>query len=188
MNRGQRMLVGLAALFLAPLLVSFVIYYGHGGYTPGKQLNHGELFAPIRPLRPATLTLHDSTQPSEAFFRHHWTLVYIGEGSCDARCQQALHDSRQVRIALDQDMRRVQRLFLATPPCCYDEALRREHPDLTVARAQAQDALLAQFDGGPGQLYLVDPLGNLVMRYGPQVPAKGLLEDLKRLLKFSQIG
>ncbi|MBS0613148.1 MAG: cytochrome oxidase assembly protein [Proteobacteria bacterium] len=188
MNRGQRMLVGLAALFLAPLGVSFLIYYGHGSLSPGKRLNHGELLEPVQPLRHPELTLADGSHPGEAFFRHHWTLLFAGDGRCDARCGQALYDTRQVRLALNRDASRVQRLFLASGQCCDFDELRREHPDLAVARVTPGDALLAQLPGDPGNIYLIDPLGNLVMRYGADAPAKGMLEDLKRLLKLSQIG
>jgi hypothetical protein len=115
-------------------------------------------------------------------------LVFIGDGRCDQRCQQALYDTRQVRLALDRDMKRVQRVFIATGECCQLQELSRAHPDLIVVRAAPENgALLAQLPSS-GSVYLVDPLTNLVMRYGSQVPAKGLLEDLKRLLKLSQIG
>lgn len=189
MNKGQRTLVGLAALFLAPLAIAFLIYYGQGGAGPGRQLNHGELYSPARPLHITRLTLAQGGSAGAEVFRHHWTLLFVGEGRCDARCEKALYDTRQVRLALDRNMLRVQRVFLASGECCRLEELRREHPDLLIARAAARDdALLAQLPGGGGQLYLIDPLSNLVMRYGPEVPAKGLLEDLKRLLKLSQIG
>lgn len=190
MNRGQKTLVGLAVLFLAPLAIAFIIYYGHGGlaFSPAKRLNHGELLQPARPLPRTSFTLADGSQPGEAFFRHHWTLLFVGDGRCDTRCTQALYDTRQVRLALNRDMTRVQRLFLAKGDCCDFEKLRREHPDLAVARVSPDDALSAQLSGDSGDVYLVDPLGNLVMRYGPDAPAKGMLEDLKRLLRLSQIG
>lgn len=190
MNKGQRTLVGLAALFLAPLVIAFIIYYGHGGISGGKRLNHGELLNPVQPLSVHGLTFADGGRDTGSeLFRRHWNLLLVASNPCDARCRQMLYETRQVRLALDRNMVRVQRVLLISGDCCDLAELKREHPDLLVVRTAAHnDALLAQLPGGPGDVYLIDPLSNLVMRYGADVPAKGLLEDMKRLLKLSQIG
>jgi hypothetical protein len=72
--------------------------------------------------------------------------------------------------------------------CCQRRFLQSEHPDLIVVRAQGASSLLASLPRGTGALYIVDPLGNLMMAYAPDAPAKGLLDDLKRLLKLSHVG
>ena len=102
---------------------------------------------------------------------------------------------RQTRLALNKDMTRVQRVFLATGNCCDRAYLDTEHPGLTVARADndAGATLLASFPdptGADGSIYVVDPLGNLMMRHSPpSAPTKDLLEDLRKLLKaLSYIG
>ena len=150
------------------------------------------------PLPAVTLPLATAGATQSDFLRHKWTLLFVGDGACDARCRKALYDTRQIRIALDRDLTRVQRVFIATGICCDQEFLRREHPDLIVAHAGAAaapllDALAAAVatppaSGGTGRIYLIDPLGNLVTSYAPDAPAKGLLEDIKRLLRLSQIG
>ncbi len=189
MNRGQRTLVGLAALFMAPLAIAFLVYYGHGGSAGGKGLNHGELLSPVRPLSVHGLTFAAGGDAGGELFRRHWNLLLVASNPCDELCKQKLYDTRQVRLALDRDMIRVQRVLLINGDCCDLAELKREHPDLVVVRAAAHnDALLAQLPGGPGDVFLIDPLSNLVMRYGNDAPAKGLLEDMKRLLKLSQIG
>ena len=194
MNPGRRMLLLLAALFLAPLAISFFMYYGHAGLQPTKRVNRGDLFQPARPLPPLSLILADGSGTPADFLRHHWTILYTSGGDCDERCRTALHDSRQVRLALDRDMVRVQRVFVARGACCDLEFLQREHPDLLVVRADdgaartAAAALLPMLDAAPGSLYVIDPLSNLILHYAPDAPPKGLLEDLKRLLKLSQIG
>ena len=125
-------------------------------------------------------------------------MVYIGAGACDERCRQALYLSRQTRTALNKDIDRVQRVFLATGACCDQAFFGREHPDLAVAilgdDADSR-ALLAQFPvyGGvaaaeAGRQYLVDPLGNLVLSYAASAPDKALLKDVKKLLRLSHIG
>ena len=123
--------------------------------------------------------------------------MYVGDGRCDERCRAALTLMRQTRLALNADMTRVQRIFLATGNCCDRAYLDAEHPGLLIALADndAGAALLAAFpDALPARtawasIYVVDPLGNLMMRHAPEpAPAKGLLEDLRRLLKLSHIG
>jgi hypothetical protein len=102
---------------------------------------------------------------------------------------------RQTRLALNDDMTRVQRFLLVTGNCCDQTYLDAEHPGLTVALIDdaAGKALLAIFPDGQsamrqGAIFIVDPLGNLMMSYGAGIPQKGLLEDLKQLLKLSHIG
>jgi hypothetical protein len=101
---------------------------------------------------------------------------------------------RQSRLALNNEMTRVQRVFLATGNCCASDYLMAEHPGLIVLDASSPDAakLLAQFPEARAQsLFIVDPLGNLMMRHdagAASQTSKGLLTDLKKLLKLSHIG
>jgi hypothetical protein len=87
-------------------------------------------------------------------------------------------------------MTRVQRVFLVASACCDRAYLAAEHPGLRVLDASAAQSLLAQFPAAQRAqaLFVVDPLGNLMMRYDARLPPKGLLEDLKRLLQLSHIG
>jgi hypothetical protein len=91
----------------------------------------------------------------------------------------------------------VRRLFLATADCCDLEYLNAEHVGLITARAdEASDrellAVFPQYGSIPveeaGRIYIVDPLGNLMMSYAPDAPPKALLQDLRKLLKLSHIG
>jgi hypothetical protein len=109
---------------------------------------------------------------------------------------------RQSRIALNKDVDRVQRVFLVTGNCCDREFLAREHADLVVAQLDSESVDLGRaaallepipsYDGVPvadaGRIYLVDPLGNLLMSYARTAPDKALLTDLKKLLRLSHIG
>jgi hypothetical protein len=179
-RRGRRMFLLLVAVFFGPLLVSFGLYY-LTDWRPVGQTNNGELIAPPRPLpdAPAELTTD-------------WSLVYVGDAACDEACQQALVVGRQTRIALNQEMTRVRRVLLATASCCESEYLAREHEGLVVldGSTPAMAPLLAQFpaEDRAHSVYVVDPRGNLVMRYDARKEPKGFLTDLKKLLKLSHIG
>lgn len=196
-RRGRRQLLLLAALFFVPLAVAFWLYYGPTGWRPAGGSNKGDLIDPARPVPAVALPTPDGGTTDPAVLRGKWTMLYVGDGSCDARCRDALYLTRQSRVALNKDMDRVQRVFLATGGCCDREFLRQEHPDLVVALVEdaASAAVLGPFptyDGVPvaaaGRIYVVDPLGNLVLSYAADAPDKALLTDMKKLLRLSHIG
>ena len=196
-RRGRRQLLLLAALFFVPLAIAFWMYYGPTGWRPSGDASKGDLIDPARPLAALALTTADGTQTQPDFLRGKWSMVYVGDGLCDDRCRKALYLTRQSRIALNKDMDRVQRVFLVTGRCCDRGFLAQEHPDLVVARVDddASAALLEPFPtyGGvpladAGRIFIVDPLGNLLMSYAPTAPDKALLTDMKKLLRLSHIG
>lgn len=196
--QGRRQLVLLAALFFVPLLVAFWLYYGPGDWRPTGGTNKGDLVDPAVPLPAVALAGSDGTPASPEALRGKWTIAYLGDGACDERCRKALYLSRQSRIALNKDMDRVQRVFIATAHCCDETFFRSEHPDVVLLRlgedVDSQSLLDAfpVYDGvapaAAGRLYLIDPLGNLVLSYSAQAPDKALLTDVKKLLRLSHIG
>jgi hypothetical protein len=197
-RRQRRVLIGLALLFFAPLGVAFYLYYGHGSWHPGGRVNAGDLVQPARPLPPLALPLLGSGDTDPNFLKGKWTFLYVNSGPCAAACQTGLYDTRQVRLALDRDMKRVQRVLIAEDGCCDAQFLREQHPDLVVIRASAGAAPLlallpgldapARANGAAPRVYLIDPLGNLMMSYAADAKPKGMLEDIKRLLRLSSIG
>ena len=189
-SRGRRQLLIVAAVFLLPVLGAFALYYGQL-WRPAGSSSKGELITPARPLEIAGLRHADGTPADASVFQDKWTLLYIGDGACDADCRTALVFARQSRLALNNEMTRVQRIFLATDHCCDTAYFNAEHPGLIALDASSPEArkLLAQFPAERAQsLFIVDPLGNLMMRHDASQTTKGLLEDLKKLLKLSHIG
>ena len=189
--RGRRNFLLLAAMFLVPVFVVFAMYYG-GLWSPSGSSAKGELVHPARPLTFSGLRQSDGAAAGIELFQGKWSLIYIGDGACDSECRTALTYGRQTRIAVGKDMDRVQRVFLTTGNCCDRGYLDAEQPGLVTLDASAEDsrALLEQFPGDRRvSLYIVDPLGNLMMRHdATQVINKDLLSDLKKLLKLSHIG
>jgi cytochrome oxidase Cu insertion factor (SCO1/SenC/PrrC family) len=195
--RGRRQFLLLAALFFVPLALAFWLYYGLGSWRPDSGTNKGDLVDPARPLPRADLPIAGGSPVVGDLLRGKWTTVYVGDGSCDARCRKALYLTRQTRIALNKDADRVRRVFLVTGNCCDHDFIEREHPDLVVGLlgGQAGAKLIARFPvygdgpvGDAGRIYLVDPLGNLMMSYAGTAPDKALLSDLQKLLRLSHIG
>jgi cytochrome oxidase Cu insertion factor (SCO1/SenC/PrrC family) len=189
--RGRRNVLLMAALFFVPVIAVFAMYYG-GLWSPSGSSAKGELVHPARPLEIADLRHADGAAAGLEAFQGKWSLTYIGDGRCDEACRTALTYGRQTRIAVGKDVDRVQRVLLATGNCCDRQYLDAEQPGIVILDASSPGAqkLLAQFPGEHAtSLYIVDPLGNLMMRHdATQVINKNLLSDLKKLLKLSHIG
>ncbi len=191
---GRAALLGLAALFLAPALGAAWLYYS-GGWQPSGHTNHGELVLPAKPLAEAPLLQLDGTPTPPALFAGKWTLLYIDDGACATpQCRKALWTLRQTRLLLTADMDRVQRVFVAETGCCDRAFLASEHPDLKVlappATRAADQAWIAGFprEAGVPYVFIIDPLGNLMMRFDLRQNPKGLKDDLKKLLKLYRTG
>jgi cytochrome oxidase Cu insertion factor (SCO1/SenC/PrrC family) len=181
--------------FFAPLLLAFVLYYGVG-WHPGRTSNKGDLVSPVISLPDVALTKPDGSSLDTQWLQRKWTLVYVGEGVCDQSCRDALLITRNIRLLLGKDSLRVQRAFLFAGTCCDQGYMSSEQPDLILARiddAVAQPILrLFPHDAGDpvhaGRIYIIDPLGNLMMSYKQGADAGDLHSDLKKLLSLSHIG
>lgn len=179
-EKPRRMLVLLLAVFFLPLAVSIALYFS--GWRPDGGTNHGELLQPLRQL------------PADArALEGKWSLVYVGDGSCDEACRNTLHVAAQVHLLLNKDMDRVNRALLATAACCDRALLDLQHDGIKVidlSEAGARDSLIALLPPGDHShaLFVVDPLLNVVMRFDTRENPRGLLDDMKKLLKLSHIG
>ncbi|MEZ5542252.1 MAG: hypothetical protein R3F42_09415 [Pseudomonadota bacterium] len=196
---SRQAFVVLGLIFLAPAFVAWVMHHsGDGGWRPEGMTNRGSLVHPARPLTlPAELAA--GAQPLNDFLQGKWTLLYIGGADCGETCRGNLYKMRQIRIAQNENMKRVQTLYLlqgdAVPPQL-DGMLQQDYRDLAVTPiSAAQAGQIAPFfdiDGatmeGAERIYFIDPLGNLMMYYGPDADPSGMLKDLQKLLKYSRIG
>jgi cytochrome oxidase Cu insertion factor (SCO1/SenC/PrrC family) len=180
----------LLLIFFLPLLVAFLIYYG-SNWRPARHTNHGELIEPARPL--PRIALPQTRAPGSAdLLIGKWSLIYIADGRCDDACRHTLYYIRQTQLGLGRQIPRVQRLWLAPDHCCDPGADTEMQPPLLSVNAQGDNgaALLSQFpvDHRESTIFIVDPRGNLMMRYDSNADPKGLREDLKKLLDLSHIG
>ncbi|HLQ11989.1 MAG TPA: hypothetical protein VK130_01925 [Steroidobacteraceae bacterium] len=178
-RNNRRPLLLLLLLFAAPLGGAFLLYYG-SGWRPASHTNHGQLIVPVVPVPGAAFT-------------GKWSLVVIGAGEagCDASCQGALIYARQTWLSLGKLTPRAQRVLLGGEGCCDRAYLQREHAGLlTLPPSEAGGAALRQDFPAPREhaIYVVDPLGNLMMRYDVRDNPSGLRDDLKKLLELSHIG
>ena len=189
----KRTVVGRWKMFLvlavcaAPVIASYVTYYF---IRPEARRVFGELIDPQRPLPDLAATRLDGTPDNLRKLRGQWLLVSVAGGACDTTCQQHLYLQRQVREGLGREKDRLDRVWLVTDAVPVPDALRPAVKDATVLRVDAA-ALATWLAPSPGhqlheQLYLVDPLGNWMMRFPPALDTAGAARakrDLERVLR-----
>lgn len=191
-QHGRRVLLLLAAWFAAPLLLAMLLVQL---WRPTSSSAHGELLATALPL---SAELYDARgQLRNDWLHGRWTLLYLGADTCAQDCRHSLYVMRQLHTALGRDWPRVHTLYVRSGETSSElqQWLTQEHPDLALGyasntwQAQVRNAFSGMTSSG---IYLIDPLGNLVLRYPTQFDqpsaARGVLQDLRRLLKYSQLG
>lgn len=186
-RRARLKLLLLAAFFAAPLVLAWLTYRFEWGI--GASGNYGELVGPTA-LPELTLTVLDGGQVSTSRLRGKWTLVQFDASRCDAYCGRKLYYMRQVRRALGKDMERVARLWVLTDSGTPAAAVVAAFEGTEILRTD--NGRFAAAFGAPAHLadhiYLVDPMGNLMLRFPRDPDPSKMLKDLQRLLKYSQIG
>ena len=185
-KKGRLQLLLIAAVFIGPLIVAAWLYSGGSALQPTGRSNHGALLEPI-------VNLADEAPGSTvaAQFEGAWALVYMNASECDATCRDALYTARQARLMLGKEMDRVSRVFLHgdTPPDTV--FLAEEHPGLTTIEDSGLAGLLNNkrpADVPAGGYFLIDPHGNLVMYFRPDLDPADVVDDIKHLLRLSRIG
>lgn len=165
--KNKILLIGLVCA--APLVLGTLAWYFR--WDVGSTSNYGELLPP-KPL----------AGPPFERLRGKWVLVAIDAAACDAWCEKKLYYLRQLRRALGKDMDRVERLWLLTDGGAPRAALLEAFEGTRVEAAPKPDA----FPGESGDhVYLVDPLGNLMMRWPRDADPSRMLKDLQRLMKVA---
>jgi hypothetical protein len=180
--RLQLLLV--AALFLGPLILAALMYYGGLDLRPAGRSNHGVLLEPVRQLS-------DQYPELQELSGGLWLLIYSNVDPCNNECRNALHTLRQVRLMLGNDMSRLARLFLHGDKPPDRVFLDEQHEGLRTMNngSLAQDLWSTLPPGVLSEgFFLLDPLGNLVMYFRPDLSPREMVADIEHLLELSQIG
>jgi hypothetical protein len=188
MGRVKMLLVLL--LCASPVIASYFTYYV---IRPEGRTNYGELILPTRSL-PATLPLRtlDGQAVDPAALRKQWLLLVVSPSACDAACEKQLYMQRQLREMLGREAPRLDKLWLVTDDGPLAPALLQAlqaEPAVTVLRSDPAQ-LAAWLQPAPGQalethLYVVDPMGEWMMRFPPTPEPARVKRDLDRLLRAS---
>lgn len=180
-RRARFTLLLVFAVCAAPIVLGTLAFYF---WPPSGRTNYGELIAPTQ-LRWSGTHL-DGKPFDPRSVAGKWVLVVIDGDACDARCEQKLYFSRQVRTAQGRESERVTRLWItdAAP----SEKIAPLLAGAQVLRVQDK-ALLSAFGPQPANhVYLVDDMGNLMMRFPEDADPKRMIKDLQKLLRVNNRG
>ncbi len=186
-GRWKMMLVLL--MCAAPVIASYLTYYF---VRPEGRAVFGALIDPQRPLPDLIGTAIDGGQVNLRTLKGQWLLVTVAGGACDAGCQHYLYLQRQLRESLGKEKARVDRVWLIDDGAPVADVLAPALQGATVLRVPMQ-ALARWLQAEQGHvvsehLYLVDPLGNWMMRFPAKLDMAGAAKakrDLDRLLRAS---
>ena len=177
--QSRKIILLLVVLTLAPVILSTLAYFF---WHPTGVQSYGELL-PTRPVPAMAMTTMDGKPASFADLKGKWLLVVVDPAGCDAQCAAALHAIRQYRVAQNTEMDRMDRVWLVADG---------QVPSAQAVQA-AEGAQIRLVHGPvtlPGALqqsfYLIDPLGNQVMRYGRDATPNKVIKELGRVLKNNQ--
>lgn len=196
MDAGKKSFLWLVAVFVTPILLGTLLFFNleRLGFEKGS-VNYGTLVQPAFPAQVHDLMLDNKTALRETTLAKKWTMLYIEPEECDKACLARLLLIKRVRILMNEQMRRVRTVLVSSEEV---SALisKKENPDLVLTQLDMSPANIGvssfikqypELDKTP--IYLLDPMGNLMMYY-PQVDpdAKKMIKDLQKLLKYSHLG
>jgi hypothetical protein len=187
--RGRLKMLLVLLVCAAPVVASYFTYFV---IRPQARTNYGTLILPTRSLPDLALRRLDGTPQPASALRGQWLLVAVGPSGCDAECDKRLFMQRQLREMLGKERDRVDKVWFVTDDGPLAPQLRaavEAGPALTVLRVD-RTALARWLEPAPGQslddhLYIVDPMGEWMMRMPPQPEPARVKRDLDRLLRAS---
>lgn len=193
-RRGRRMALLLFAVGFGPMVLATIMYYT-GWMNPDEISSNGILIQPPVAVEELQLNGADGQPFTDRFGPEvegaEW-LMLVAAGPCTAECEELLYLARQVNIALGKNADRLSRAaYLEQIPD--DLAARWDDEYATMEQLKSQSGSLPAWPDGvepdrAPEILLVDPFGNIMMRYNSGHSGKQMLEDLKQLMKLSQIG
>ena len=169
----------LLAMFVLPIAFGTLFFYANPNYFSESTVNYGELVRPV-----IATDENDIEIDGDASLQGIWTMVYVSS-RCDDACEKAVTDMKTIRTLMNDDMRRIQRMIIikdnSTP----------KNSDESLIKAKITSEKLTQNlkKYTENAIYLIDPIGNIMLYYEPQnIDVRLVIKDLKRLFKYSRIG
>jgi hypothetical protein len=186
---GRWKMLAVMLVCAAPVIASYFTYYV---VRPEGRRNFGELIDPQRPTPDLQATTLDGKSVNLRSLKGQWLLMSVAGGACDAACQNNLYLQRQLRESLGKEKARVDWIWLVNDDAPVPAPLLPALKEATVLRVPAQELATwlapAAGQGLPAHLYVVDPMGNWMLRFPPALDKAGAAKakrDVERLLRAS---
>ncbi|CAE6885632.1 conserved protein of unknown function [Pseudomonas marincola] len=182
--RGRLQLILILTIVIGPMILATAMYQWRF-WVPDARNYHGELLGTGTGVADLGVVGDQDKR---------WQLLVTAPDSCNTDCKQLVYLARQINIGLNREATRATHAIALSQPlqADYDALLKREFPQLSryTLEPQAYAATVSKTAGklDAPQLWIVDPHGNLVLRYANGTSGKAILKDLILLLKISRIG
>jgi hypothetical protein len=170
----------------APTIAAYLAYYV---WQPEGRTNYGELIEP-RPVAEAAFAAADGRAIKLADLKGKWLLLQFDDAACGEACARKLFNMRQARLAQGREMDRIERVWVVLDAGATNPEVAKLIDDAQVLRAR-DSGVMAQFPAPESvrdHIYVVDPLGNLMLRFPRDADPRKMMKDLSRLLKASRVG
>jgi hypothetical protein len=182
-------LIAILLVCAAPVIASYLAYYV---FPPSGRTNFGQLIQPQRPMPALNVSRIDAAPYAMSELLGQWVLLQVDAGECAQACRDKLYALRQQRTMTGKDRDRIDRVWLITDSTRPDAMLERDFAGTIMLRADAAQ-LAAWLPVEPGRqlqdyLYVIDPIGNLMMRFAADGDPARIRKDIGRLLKASRMG
>ncbi len=190
MDQGKKSLLALVFVFVAPVVLGSLLFFNKEKLGISSTVNYGTLITPAKLTSIDGLTHEGKPATAEQALSKRWTLLYIEPNECDSFCTDRLLLIKNVRLLLNEEMRRVRTTFISSH-ANLEALLKKDNPNLVFRQIESSSStFLNQFpELEKKPVYLLDPLGNMMMLYPQASPNhKFMIKDLKRLLKYSRVG
>ena len=185
-KRNNHKLLIIIVMLCAPVAISYFLFFS--GIRPAS-VNYGALME-VTPLQGSALNQEDETIFRIRQLRGKWVLLSVGSSTCDEKCNKSLYFMRQVRTMQNAEKSRIERVWLiddGEPP--QNLQLAEDYKGMFFINAKDSKLLeeLPAVESVRDHIYMIDPLGNLMMRFPKDPDPIQMAKDIKRLLKVSQI-
>jgi glutathione peroxidase-family protein len=183
----KRKLLLLIAVMIAPIALSYIFYYWG---TPSGSVNYGELIKVKKALPDVALRKANGVTFNISQLRGKWVMLVVDSGECGESCRKKLYYMRQVRLMQKNETERIERLWLIDDDKIPEASIKEDFKGTIFINAR-DNKLLKEIPAKISRhdhIYMIDPLGNLMMRFPKNIDPSKMAKDIKRLLKVSQIG
>ena len=180
--------------FIAPVALAYITFF----FVDVKSyVNHGEILKPIVHIASFKLTNENNEIIPQDELTYKWRLISFVNKDCDENCKKRLFDTRQIHTSLGKNQHRLIRMFVHLQPAGESLTKLISEAHETVIHVNGNTAIIIEALGKNihddlgitnNETYIMDPMGNVMMRFTQEQPNKEFLHDLKKLLKASQIG
>jgi hypothetical protein len=185
-GRGRLSLLLIAAVAAAPVVAAYTLFHF---WRPSAFTNYGQLLPPA-PIADVSIGQVDGSEFRLDALKGKWVFLMVDSGTCDPFCRQKLYNMRQVRLTQGKDMERIERAWLVDDEARPPGELVAEYSGTRIVSARGSP-LLSRLPADVSvrdHIYVVDPLGNLMMRYPRNADPSRMKKDVTRLLKVSGVG